>query len=360
MNAGELNWIPRATPGALLVVNDGFTSDYHAIYEIAVEPDGSAGEPRALLEYGIEFPRAGAVALLPDGRYGVATIQFPPLEGDDLTLELVAIEREAPEGTTPEVETLFTATTQFLGGAEPSYIGISVTETAIDIGWTQPSEGGRAELIHLVWQGAELVESRFTQLLPPEIPPLSGDAAVWPLSDGKVMLRSGFERFAVAVADPVASTFSPLVLLDDVPLYAWNDLLLSLRYEDDFIEELAGYPVSYLVTTLDGTEVSRSEGWALQEYTWPHAATPYQGGALVAPLSSHGSFPSIEVGWASPTEALRSVGSIPRQGTSDVYAGRAYAADGKVYVAWTEVPEGVHDLWVGVTDIDLQLTGVAP
>jgi hypothetical protein len=38
---------------------------------------------------------ASSVVALDDGRYGIATLRFPDVDGDDMTLEVAAVQRQA-------------------------------------------------------------------------------------------------------------------------------------------------------------------------------------------------------------------------------------------------------------------------
>src|SRR5690606_1470069 len=109
-------------------------------YEVLVAEDGTASPPRLLAKYGEEFPTASAVGLLDDGRYVVATLAFPSVENDVVTLRVVAIEREAASGSTPAVETLYSEEKPYLGGAEPPYVALLSRQGALELAWTTAVE----------------------------------------------------------------------------------------------------------------------------------------------------------------------------------------------------------------------------
>ena len=88
INAAEMYWFPSQAGGATLVVNDGFTTSAHGIYEIMVGADGKVGAPRQLLSYGDEYPSSSSIVALDTGRYGVATLRFPSVDDDHLTVRL--------------------------------------------------------------------------------------------------------------------------------------------------------------------------------------------------------------------------------------------------------------------------------
>ena len=159
INSGEIFWLPRKGGGAELVVNDGFSEDSRGIYAIKVDPDGKVEAPKALLPYGGEVGISSSVIELPDGRYGIVTLSFPNIESDDVTLNILGIERDVPEGAAPSIETLYTDTEKFLGGAEPAYVsaiaGESAGEGTIDVAWTRPSAGGRVEVVRVAKQGSK-------------------------------------------------------------------------------------------------------------------------------------------------------------------------------------------------------------
>ncbi len=359
INAAEMFWFASPSGGATLLVNDGFTQGAHGIYEIAVGADGAVGEPRTLLNFVDGPPISSSIVLLPDGRYGVAKLSFPDVDGDALELELLGIERQGSKGVQPATQTLFHTETAFLGGTEPAYIGavVSASEPAVDIAWTRPEGGGHVEVLHVArngstWGAGEPVSAP----LPPGILPLSGDCALFRDQSGWLTVRVGFEQFALA-AVPTSGTTMTFAEAADMPLFAWKEGVLSLR-AGSFDEATATSPASFVFTDPLGTELGEDGGFVLQESLTPHVAVPFEDGALVAPLSRDPAFPELEVGFRSPTEPLRTVARVARESTETLYSARAFSDGTKVYLAWTEFHEASMDLWVAVTD--LQRGGVMP
>jgi len=189
------------------------------------------------------------------------------------------------------------------------------------------------------------------QALPAEILPLSGDCALWKTGADSVVVRVGFEQFAVASFDLKEGSMTPSTpfkLLDDIPIYGWADKLLLLRYGDlDSASE--SYRVSYVLwDSVAGKDIEVDDGGVLQEPLEPYTAVPSGDGALFGPRSSDPSFPMLEVASRSPTEKLTTVASIARGSSDRIYSARAFESGGKVYFAWTEFHESLMDLWVAV------------
>lgn len=356
INSGEMFWLAAKdqSGGAVLVVNDGFSPGAHGIYEIRVTPDGAVGDPRPLILYGDQFPMSSSVVALSDGRYGVVTLSFPSIDGDKLTLKVQAIERDAPEGAAPAIETLYTDEEPFLGGAEPAYVNAVAGDGRIDLAWTRPASGGRVEVLRLekqgsLWQPAATV----MQALPPNILPLSGDCMLFPVSDDKLVLRVGFEEFALAEVDFAAGTISPFATHDGLPIFAWPGKALVQRV-GDADEATETSRVSYALTNLTGTaEEAVDDAGVLQDGTDVYAALPFEGGAVFAPMSSDPGFPELGVGFRSATAGLKQVASIKRQSSDRIYSARALAAGGKAFVAWTEFHESLMDLWVAAAPLTM-------
>jgi hypothetical protein len=358
INAAEMFWFPSPDGGASLLVNDGFTQGAHGIYELAVGADGKVGEPRTLLPYGDGPPISSATVALPDGRYGVATLRFPDVEGDQLRLELAAIKRQVEPGAPPSIENLYKAETPFLGGIEPAYIGAVLSGSAVDIAWTRPEGGGKVEVLHVersgsVWQGTPMASAP----LPANILPLSGDCALFRDDSGWLTVRVGFEEFALASVPASGGMMTFGAAPADMPLFAWKDSVYSMRY-GDFDDASASYSLSFVLSDPAGATIDEDTDFVLQESLTPYAAVPFEGGALVAPLSRNADFAVLEVGLRSPTEPLRIVARVARESTETLYSARAFSDGKKVYLAWTEFHEASMDLWVAVTD--LQRGGVMP
>ena len=93
-----------------------------------------------------------------------------------------------------------------------------------------------------------------------------------------------------------------------------------------------------------------TNSYRLPDTASPFVGVPFDGGILVAPASSDPKLPTIDVAWVSPAEPLRIVAGVTRQSSDPVYTARAFARDGKAYIAWVEYHEGSMDLWVSVTN----------
>lgn len=360
-NAGEMFWLPRPGGGAALIVNDGFTEGAQGLYEILVSPGGLPEPARLIFRYNDEFPRSTSVLALDDARYGVVMLRYPPVDMDQLALEVFSVQREAPADTTPAVETLFSSRKEpYLGGAAPPYVGAASGDGWMDVAWTPPTSGGTLEVLRLEQQS-----SRWTQIhetsepLPESILPLSGDAVFWQSGADELTVRVGFKRFALARVDPAGNiaSFVSFTNNDDVPLYAFGDELFVLRYgglqRDDRQPPTEFYPVTYALQGATGAGRRLEVSGVLPPTTEPYTATPFQGGALLVPFSSDPELREIGVGWVSPSQAITRVAGIARTSADPLYSARAFAADGKVYVAWTEIHGAWMDLWQGTADIGL-------
>ena len=277
------------------------------------------------------------------------------VEGDETTLELLGIERTSASGTTPAVETLFSTTTPFLGGVEPAYVGAALDGTTLNIAWTVPSGGGRVEVLHLERQGSLWNPTwKARTNLPPNVPPLSGDCQIFRDESGLLTVRVGFESYALSTVDPAAAvgdmnTMTTFAETTDEPLFGWDDGVFALR-RGDYDPAKATYQVSYVYTPVMGTP-AEDTGFALPDTATPFVGMPFEGGALVAPVSRDPKLPTIDVGWRSPTEPLRIVARVPRSSSGPLFTARAFGLGDKVYVAWTEFYESSMDLWIGVSDL---------
>ena len=365
INSGEMFWLETPGGGAALVVNDGFSPGAHGIYEIRATPDGSISEPRALLAYGDQFPMSSSVVALTDGRYGVVTLSFPGIEGDKLTLKVLAVERDSPEGSAPAIETLYANDEEpFLGGTEPAYVSAVAGSGRIDLAWTRPDAGGRVEVLRLSKEGALWKPAApLSKLLPSNVLPLSGDCALFPVAEDKLVLRVGYEEFALATVDMTTGTFGDFAKHAGLPIFAWDGKALVLRY-GDADEATGSVRVSYALTDLAGIkDEAVDDGGVLQDGTEIYGALPYEGGALFAPISNDPGFAELGIGWRSPTpsETLRKVATVKRQGADRIYSARVLAAQGNAYVAWTEFHESLMDLWVAVVPLSMaRMAGAAP
>jgi len=356
INPAELFWFTSATDGgATLLVNDNFTQGHKGIYDIRVAPDGTVRDPRLLFAHGDGPVVSSAIVLLPDGRYGIVTSRFPNIDGDQMTLDLYGVEREVTNGTTAAVEKLFSAGTLYLGGVEPPYVGAVINGTTIHAAWTVPSSGGQTQVLRIERQGS-LWNQTFVTTVPlndlmPPIPPLSGDCQLFQADDGWLTVRAGFENFALATIDTVdpMSPLATFVATPNLPLFVWKDHEFFLR-RDKYDEVSHVYDVSYVMQQKGAMGTVSSDAYRLPDTASPFIGVPFDGGVLVAPVSNDPALPTIDVAWRSPTEPLRIVASIKRQGTGPIYAARAFVRDTKAYITWVEYHEGNLDLWVGVAD----------
>lgn len=355
INPAEVFWFASSSDdGATLLVNDNFTQGRKGIYDIRVKPDGTVLDARMLFPQ-VDGPAASSsVVLLPDGRYGIVTLNFPNVEGDKMMLDLFGVERDVTSGTTAAVEKLFSATSPYLGGVEPPYVSAAIDGATMHIAWTVPSNGGQTQVLRVERQGS-LWNNTSTTIVPlsdlmPPIPPLSGDCQLFRADDGWLTLRGGFENYALATIDPMSPPPTSTVAFaatPNEPLFVWKDHQFFLR-RDKYDEAAHIYDVSYVMQPKTGMAATNS--YRLPDTASPFIGVPVEGGILVAPVSGDPKLPSIDVAWVSPTDPLRIVASITRQSSDPVYTARAFARAGKAYVAWVEYHEGSMDLWVAVTN----------
>lgn len=350
INPPEMFWFASSDGGATLLYNDGFTAGNKGIFQVHITPDGSIQGPLPLLPYGDGPALSSAIVLLPDGRYGVATVGFPSIDEDQTTLSFLGIERDAPSGTTPGVEKLFGATTPYLGGVEPPYVGAVADGTTVDIAWATPSQGGQAEVLHLERQGSLWAPAWTAKAqLPSYILPLSGDCQLFRADGGLLTLRAGFENYALTTIDAMGM-MAPFEMTTDEPLFRWPEGVFALR-RGDYDPLAATYSVSFVLLDAAGAVVAADTGYKLGEVASPFVGTPFEGGVLVTPVSRDAEMPTIDVGFRSPTEALRVVASVARPSREPLYTARAFAVGDTAYVAWTEFHDSSMDLWVGTSPL---------
>ena len=351
INPAEVFWFASASDGgATLLVNDNFTQGRKGIYDVRVKPDGTVLDARLLFPQEDGPAASSSTIILPDGRYGIVTLRFPNIEGDLMMLDLYGVERDTAPGTTAAVEKLFSDTSQYLGGVEPSYVSAVIDGAKIHIAWSVPKSGGQTRVLRVertgsLWKDTFTTIAQLNEATPP-IPPLSGDCQLFRADDGWLTVRAGFENYALATIDDVTT---PVQLQDraDEPLFVWKDHTLSLR-RDKLDPATNIYDVSYVMEPKTGMPLTNS--YRLPATASPFIGVPFQGGVLVAPVSNDPKLPSIDVAWVSPTDPLRIVASITRQSSDPVYTARAFVRDDKAYIAWVEYHEGSMDLWVGVTN----------
>lgn len=353
INPAELFWFASANDGgATLLVNDNFTQGRKGIYDIRVQPDGTVLDARMLFPQGDGPAASSSVVLLPDGRYGIVTLRFPNVDGDQMMLDMFGVEREVTTGQTAGIEKLFSTSTLYLGGVEPPYVGAVIDGSVMHIGWTVPSDGGQTRVLRVERQGS-LWNNTFTTSVSlngvsPPIPPLSGDCQLFRGDDGWLTVRGGFENFALATIDSMQPQ-ATFVSTPNEPLFVWKDHEFFLR-RDKYDEAAQVYDVSYVMQEKASMQAVSTNSYRLPDTASPFVGVPLDGGILVAPASSDPKLPTIDVAWVSPAEPLRIVAGVTRQSSDPVYTARAFARDGKAYVAWVEYHEGSMDLWVSVTN----------
>lgn len=350
INPAEVFWFASTGDGATLLVNDNFTQGRKGIYEVHVASDGTVDPPRLILAQQDGPAVSSSVVLLPDGRYGIVTLRFPNIDGDQMTLDLFGVERELASGTTAAIEKLFSASTLYLGGVEPPYVSAVIDGSIMHIAWTVPSGGGETRVLRVerqgsLWNNTFTATAKLGELMNP-IPPLSGDCQLFRADDGWLTVRTGFENYALATIDPM-SPVATFVETPDEPLFVWKNHEFFIR-RSNYDEVLGTYDAAYVLKDrTNGSETA--DMFRLPDTASPFIGVPFNGGVLVAPVSKDAALPTIDVAWRSPTEPLRIVASVPRQSTDPVYTARAFARDDKAYVAWVEYHDGNMDLWVAAT-----------
>lgn len=353
INPAEVFWFASSSDtGATLLVNDNFTQGRKGIYDVRVKANGTVLDSRLLFPQEDGPAASSSIVLLPDGRYGIVTLRFPNVEGDQMMLDLFGVEREVTNGTTAAVEKLFSATTLYLGGVEPPYVGAAINGSTMHIGWTVPSNGGQTQVLRVERQGS-LWNQTFVTNIPlfgvdPPIPPLSGDCQLFQTEDGFLTVRGGFENYALATIDP-ASPLATFIPTTNEPLYVWKDHEFFLR-RDKYNESSHLYDVSYVMQEKKPMGAASTASYRLPDTASPFIGVPFDGGVLIAPVSNDSTLPTIDVAWVSPAEPLRVVASVKRQSSDPVYTARAFVRDTKAYIAWVEYHEGSMDLWIGVSD----------
>ncbi len=352
INSAEMFWFSAKQGGATLVINDGFTAGAHGFSEIHVTPGGEVSAPHRLFSYGDQFPISSSVVALSDGRLGIVTLNFPNIDETQVTLKVLGVERDAPAGTTPAIETLYTDEEPFLGGVEPTYVSAVSGEGFVDLAWTRPALGGRVEVLRLAREGSLYKAQKTVSIaLPPEILPLSGDCLMFDVGGDKRVVRVGYELFALSLVDMSAGTAAPFAVHDGMPVYAWSDQALVLRRGNTDVNT-GTTTVSYALTDLNATmELATESGGLLQTTSDPYMGTPFGSGAVIAPFGTDPSFSSIGIAYRSPTEGIKNIAQVTRQSEGTIYSPRAFVHENKVYLAWTEFRDTYMDLWVGVSDL---------
>ncbi len=338
INAAEMYWFDAPDGGADLVVIDGFTVGGRALYEMHVSPEGAIEGPSVLLDFGEEFPTSTAVVALDAAHYGVLTMTFPPVTSSEQVVSFYSLDRGklTDQSSTPP---LATRKLDYLGGAEPAYVGAVRREGgAVDVAYGDPNAGGKVVFARIqdgTWQ------ERFQLDLPAGVLPLSADCLLWDVGDG-IMLRLGLESpqlFYVPDAALGAMDIEGPLTVPGLPVFGFNGSVLTLLLDD------AGENATYRLVDYDGAPIGPELGGAMQPTLEPHTGWPYGDGALVAPLSSDASFTSLGVAYVTAA-GLTPVGSFERTGSDELYSARAFVKDGRVYLAWTSFHDALMDLWV--------------
>jgi hypothetical protein len=338
INAAEMYWFDAPGGGADLVVTDGFTVGSRALYELHVSPEGAIEGPSVLLDFGEEFPTSTAVVALDAAHYGVLTMTFPPVTSTEQVVSFYSLDRGTltDQSSTPP---LATRTLQYLGGAEPAYVGAVRREGgAVDVAFGDPNAGGRVVFARIqdgVWQ------DRFALNLPAGVLPLSADCLLWDVGDG-ILLRLGLETPVLYYVPDAAldemDIQGPLPI-PGLPVFGFKGSVLTLEVDD------TSEHATYRLVGYDGDPIGPKVEGAMQGTLEPHTGWPYGEGALVAPLSTDAAFGELGVAYVTPT-GLTQVGSFERTGTDDMYSARAFIQDGRVYLAWTSFHDALMDLWV--------------
>lgn len=343
INRSEMYWFPSPKGGATLVVNDGFTPGGRGLFELHVSPEGAVTGPTKLLDFPGDKAVSSVVLALDDGRYGAVTMSFPKDLDEDLEVVLHALPREG-SGVTPSV--LHRETHPYFGGYEPAYLGGAVVGEELVYAFAVADAGGSIGVVRLRKDGSFVGEQRID--LPPEILPLSADCLMWRAADASLTLRVGLTEQRVYTLDLGAGTSEMVDPAPGTPLFGFGRSIAYLEADE------AAEQASYVLRGLDGALIGSSPPFPFDGSIEPYTAVPYGAGALIAPLPSDTELSTIDVGYLGPDGSFAKVGGVPRQGGDAVYTARAFAAEGKVYVAWTSFHEQLMDLWIGVSP----LTGV--
>lgn len=340
INAAEMYWFESPRGGASLVVNDGFTPGARGLYELHVEADGSASQPRLMLKYGEEFPTSSAVVAAGADRYNVVTLRFPTIAEDDQVLEVWAVQRD-PSSSSDSVQPqlLYREEPPFFGGYEPVYVGAVEHAGVVDLCFANPAQGGTLELRRVT--GLEAVDRSLSIPLPEAVLPLSADCLLW-RADMGIWARAGLESSVLFYVPDDAMTAAEVVSVDTIPglpIFAFDDRIASLLVDDtQETAELGFYG-------LDGTETAKQDIGYSQIALEPHTGWRGSGKVLFAPVSDSPAFSDLSVLELTPAGAEQ-VATISRKGTDALYSARAIEVEGTTYLAWTAFHESLMDLWI--------------
>ena len=341
INSAEMYWFASPAGGATLVVNDGFSPGARGIYEIHVDASGKVGDATELLPFANEMATSTAIVALDDEHYGVVTMGFPGALEDGISIALHSLPREGAAAAGDTV--LYQEKRAYLGGYEPAYIAGVENDGEVVFAFTDQSAGGSVVITRVSNSGV-LVDS-FQLDLPEGILPLSGDCLLWKGPDDRLMLRLGLDAVTVFSIDLEGRKAVAVPSGKGTPLFGYGGSIAWLETRDD------GSAADYVVRDLAGAELGRSPSEAFASGLEPYTGTSFQGGALVAPLSSDDAFSTIEVGYLGASGSFANVASVTRPGSDALYSARAFASDGKAYVAWTSFHDSLMDLWVAATPL---------
>jgi hypothetical protein len=340
INRSEMYWFPSPKGGATLVVNDGFSPGARGLFELHVSPEGAVTGPTKLLDFPGDKAVSSVVLALDDGRYGAVTMSFPKDLDEDIEVALHALPREG-SGVTPSV--LHRESHPYFGGYEPAYVGGAVVGEELVYAFAEADAGGSIGVVRLRKDGSFVGEQRID--LPPEILPLSADCLMWRAADASLTLRVGLMEQRVYTLDLAAGTAEMIAPVPGTPIFGFGRSIAYLEADE------AAEQASYVLRGLDGALIGSSPPFPFDGSIEPYTAVPYGAGALIAPLPSDLELSTIDVGYLGPDGSFAKVGGVPRQGGDAVYTARAFATEGKVYVAWTSFHEQLMDLWIGVSPL---------
>lgn len=343
INAAEMYWFTSKRGGATLLVNEGFSPGGRGLFEVHVGADGIVEEPRLILDFGEEFPTSSAVVALDDDHYGVLTLRFPTVDEDTQELVFYRVERDREPGASVGVDVLHKDNPPFLGGTEPAYVSAVHSSAGTDLCFADPSGGGRLIVRRL--DGEEVVRE-LVIALPDTVLPLSADCLLWAVGDDLVV-RVGLEQPEL-YRIPADATLDTDVIgpieVPGLPMYATEAGIVSLELQFDEA------PIAKLTLYDDGgSSVSEQSIGPFQLTLEPHTAWPSPGGVLFAPASASLSFESLKV--IDIADDFKTIATIERGATDELYSARAFADGGTLYVAWTSFHEDLMDLWVGTAGV---------
>ncbi len=340
INSAEMYWFASAkTNGATLVVNDGFTPSLRGLYEIEVDSSGVVSKPKAILDFAEDYPTSSAVVALNESSYGVLSLRFPAVDESAETLRFTQVAREGSDVST---EILLEETVPFVGGTEPPYVSALARKGGADLCFSDASDGGRLSLIHL--EGSSVIR-RLVLPLPSSVLPLSGDCFLWEGED-ELFVRVGLDvplLYRIADSAMAAEDVDPPLTVDGLVVHADPERLLSVVVNEGGEAEIVQFDWS-------GTNLgAHGIGWT-QETLEPHTAVPSVGALLLGPRSSTDDFDSLDVLDLTDPSSPSKLASVDRRGVDNLYSGRSFRSNGRVYIAWTALREDLMDLWIASTE----------